>query len=91
MISDRTFQRGIRQSLEQSPNVPDHIKSDSGPEFVAKALREQINAVGARPTASNLAAPRKPVTANASPQSSAKNCWMERLSKASRGGIVIGT
>ena len=28
--------------------VPDHIRSDNGPEFVAKAVREWITAVGAK-------------------------------------------
>jgi putative transposase len=28
--------------------VPDHIRSDNGPEFVAKAVRQWITAVGAR-------------------------------------------
>ncbi|PJN92508.1 hypothetical protein CNY89_29105, partial [Amaricoccus sp. HAR-UPW-R2A-40] len=28
--------------------VPGHIRSDNGPEFIAKAVREWISAVGAR-------------------------------------------
>ena len=28
--------------------IPDHIRSDNGPEFIAKALREWIATVGAR-------------------------------------------
>ena len=29
-------------------SVPDHIRSDNGPEFIAKAVRERISAVGAK-------------------------------------------
>ena len=38
VLSDQFILRGI----------PDHIRSDNGPEFVAKAVREWIDAVGAR-------------------------------------------
>ena len=34
-------------SVHASRGVPDHIRSDNGPEFVAKAVRKWIDAVGA--------------------------------------------
>jgi transposase InsO family protein len=31
-----------------SPSLPSHVRSDNGPEFIARAVREWIAAVGAR-------------------------------------------
>lgn len=38
VLSDRFIPRG----------VPEHVRLDNGPEFVAKAMREWITAVGAK-------------------------------------------
>lgn len=63
--------------------VPDHIRSDNGPEFIAKAVREWIAAVGRRPPASSRGHPGRTATARASIPSSATSCSTGRSSKAS--------
>src|SRR6187455_2970540 len=58
--------------------VPGHVRSDNGPEFIAKAVREWIAAVGASPEALGRTA-----TARASTRSFATNSSTARSSTAS--------
>ena len=54
--------------------MPDHLRSDNGPEFIAKAVREWIVAVGAK-TASFVPGPHgRTVPVRASIPSSATSC-----------------
>jgi putative transposase len=54
--------------------VPGHVRSDNGPEFIAKAVREWIGAVGPRPRSSSQAARGRTATARASIPSSGTSC-----------------
>jgi len=54
--------------------VPDHIRSDNGPEFIAKAVREWIVAVGAKTAYIEPGSPGRTVTVRASIPSSATSC-----------------
>ena len=56
--------------------VPAHIRSDNGPEFVAKAVREWINAVGAKTA---YIAPGSPIS-RASTLACATSSWTGRSS-----------
>ncbi len=51
--------------------VPVHIRSDNGPEFVAKAVRDWIAAVGAKTAFIEPGSPSETATARASTPSSA--------------------
>jgi putative transposase len=64
--------------------VPAHIRSDNGPEFVAKAVKggSPASAPG-RPT-SHPAAPGRTATSNPSTASSGTSCWTARCSTRSR-------
>lgn len=73
VLSDQFILRG----------VPGHIRSDNGPEFIAKAVRDWIAAVSARTAYIEPGSPWRTVTARASTPSSATNCWMVRSSTAS--------
>ena len=64
--------------------VPGYIRSDSGPEFIARAVQAWITAVGARTAYITPAAPRRTAIARALTPGSATNCWTERSSTASR-------
>ena len=63
--------------------VPDHIRSDNGPEFVAKAVREWIAPLAPRPPTSNRAAHGRTATARASTRSCGMSCSTARSSTAS--------
>ena len=67
VLSDQFIPRG----------VPDHIRSDNGPEFVAKAVREWIAAVGAR-------------TAYIEPGSPWENGYCESLKSKLRNELLNG-
>jgi transposase InsO family protein len=54
--------------------VPGHVRSDNGPEFIAKAVRGWIAAVGARTRSSSPEAHGRTATARASTPSSATSC-----------------
>ena len=60
--------------------IPGHIRSDNGPEFVAKAVREWITAVGARRPISSQAVHGKTATSRASTRAYAMNCSMAKSS-----------
>jgi putative transposase len=50
--------------------VPEHIRSDNGPEFVAKDVRKWLADTGAKTLISNPVVPGRTATARASTQSS---------------------
>ena len=52
-----------------SKGVPEHIRSDNGPEFVAKDLRKWLADTGAKTLISNPAVRGRTATARASTQS----------------------
>ena len=60
--------------------VPGHVRSDNGPEFVAKAVRDWIDAVGAKTAFIEPGSPGRTAIARASTRSSATSCWMARSS-----------
>jgi transposase InsO family protein len=63
--------------------IPGHIRSDHGPEFIARAVREWIAAVGAAPRSSSPDRLGRTATARASTRSSATSCSTARSSTAS--------
>ncbi|CDZ34332.1 Hypothetical protein NGAL_HAMBI1146_08060 [Neorhizobium galegae bv. officinalis] len=74
---------GVLSHLLILRGVPTHIRSDNGPEIIAKALWEWIAAVGAN-AYSCRAAPRKTAIARASTRNSVTNCSTEKSSTRSR-------
>ena len=60
--------------------VPGHIRSDNGPESVAKAVQQWITAVGAKTAYPSQAVPGKTVTSRASTRACAMNCSMVKSS-----------
>ena len=60
--------------------IPGHIRSDNGPEFIAKAVREWIAAVGAKTAYISPAVLGRTAIARASTRSSVTNCSMARSS-----------
>jgi transposase InsO family protein len=62
--------------------VPSHIRSDNGPEFVAKAVQEWITAVGAKTAYIAPAARGRTASSKASTPGSATSCWTARSSTA---------
>ncbi len=62
--------------------VPGHVRSDNGPEFIAKAVRDWIAAVGARTAFIEPGSPRRMAIARASTPSSATNSSTARSSTA---------
>jgi len=54
--------------------VPGHIRSDNGSEFVAKAVREWITAVGAKTAYIEPGSPGRMATVSASTRSCGMNC-----------------
>ena len=67
VLSDLFIQRG----------VPDHIRSDNGPGFIAKAVRDWIGAVGAR-------------TAYIEPESPRENGYCESFNAKLRDELLNG-
>ena len=64
--------------------VPGHIRSDNGPEFVAKAVQEWIGAVGAKTAYTSRPAARgRTATSRASTPVCATSCWTARSSTRS--------
>ena len=55
--------------------VPDHIRSDNGPEFTARAVREWLGRVGARTLYIEPGSPWRTATSRASTASSETSCW----------------
>src|SRR5262249_39829855 len=70
VLSDRFILRG----------VPAHIRSDNGPEFVAKAVQEWIAFSVPRPPTSSAAAPGRTATSRASTPAFAMSCSTARFS-----------
>ncbi len=62
--------------------VPGHVRSDNGPEFIAKAVRDWIAAVGARTAFIEPGSPGRMAIARASTPSSATNSSTARSSTA---------
>jgi hypothetical protein len=60
--------------------VPEHIRSDNGPEFVAKAVQEWIGAVGAKTATSPRAAHGRTASSKASMRACATSFSMARSS-----------
>ena len=85
VLSDQFILRG----------VPEHIRSDNGPEFLAKAVQDWIGAVGAKTAYIERAVPGRMASSRASTPGFATNCSMERsstrLPSSSRAGGVITT
>ena len=63
--------------------VPGHVRSDNGPEFIAKAVREWIAAVGAKTAFIEPGSPWRTATARALTRSCATNSSTVRSSTAS--------
>lgn len=63
--------------------LPGHVRSDNGPEFIANAVQDWIDAVGAK-TAFIRVVHGRTVTVRASTRSSATNCWLARSSTLSQ-------
>src|SRR5215831_18553829 len=60
--------------------IPAHIRSDNGPEFVAKAVQDWIAVAGPRPPTSSGAAPGRTATSRASMPAFAMSCSTARFS-----------
>jgi transposase InsO family protein len=54
--------------------VPGHVRSDNGPEFIAKAVRDWIDAAGAKTAFTDQEVPGRTATARASTRSFAMSC-----------------
>ena len=76
--------------------IPEHIRSDNGPEFLAKAVQEWIAAVGAKTAYITPGSPRgRTALSKASTRACATSCSMARSStpcarrrSSSRAGVV---
>ena len=74
--------------------TPEHIRSDNGPEFVARNVREWLRRIGVKTLFIEPGSPWRTATARASTPSSATNCWQvssslrstRRWSSSSSGG-----
>jgi transposase InsO family protein len=60
--------------------IPEHIRSDNGPEFLAKAVQEWIGAVGAKTTYITPGSPWETALSKASMHACVTNCSMARSS-----------
>ena len=69
--------------------VPGHIRSDNGPEFVAKAVQEWITAVGAKTAYITRAAPGRTDTSRASTHAYAMNCSTAKSSTRLREAQIV--
>ena len=63
--------------------VPEHIRSDNGPEFVAKAVQEWITAVGAKTAYITPAARGRTASSSPSMRVCAMSCSMAKSSTPS--------
>jgi len=88
VLSDQFMLRG----------VPEHVRSDNGPEFVARSVQDWIGAVGAKTAYIERGSPWENGFTRASTRGFATNCSMERSStrlprprSSSRAGGVTTT
>ena len=74
--SDRRHRRPVRP-VHASRGVPGHIRSDNGPEFIARAVQDWIGAVGAK-------------TASIAPGSPWENGYVESFNARLRDELLDG-
>jgi transposase InsO family protein len=78
LTSDDVLQVLTDLFVERGP--PGHVRSDNGPEFVAKVVRGWLGRVGLRRCSSSPAARGRTATTRASTASCGTNCWTGRSS-----------
>ena len=68
----------VLAELMLTRGVPEHLRSDNGPEFTARPVRESLANVGARRSTSSWAHHGRTGTSRASTASCGTNCWTGR-------------